>query len=131
MNTIRKRLGRRNDAESCFEGSVLWYEVMTRSVLEPERELPIYLPTNGLCASFSSRIPQDAQNDIPASPQGARRLKRTLAVRCGRRATENDAGGHFQHPAKTSTATPWYTQTTDRAAPEYRRVCRSERQAPA
>ena len=27
------------------------------------------------------RFPQDAQNDIPARPQGAGRLRRTLAVR--------------------------------------------------
>ena len=27
-------------------------------------------------------LPQDAQNGIPARPQGARRLKRTLGVRC-------------------------------------------------
>ena len=34
-------------------------------------------------------------------------------------------------PATTNTAMLWYTQTTDRAAPEYRRACRSEPQVPA
>ena len=68
------------------------------------------------------------------SQQGRRELGNRsvpLGYVAGRRATENDAGGHFQHPAKTNTATPWYSQTTDPAAPEFPRAYRFERQAPA
>ena len=38
--------------------------------------------TGGLRVKKRSLVSQDAQNGIPARPQGARRLKRTLGVRC-------------------------------------------------
>ena len=49
-----------------------------------------------------------------------------LGYVAGRRATENAAGGHFQQPVKTNTASLSYSQTVNPAAPGYRQACRSE-----